>query len=402
MTRKRMASLLAFLIFASIPGYAQDQQDSYKAVGAKIAQEFENKVVSITYTIWLEDGSKIDWGRVLGSLGAGVFIEKNEKAKEGLVLTAGHVVKEYDKWNGKWDMYKGKKVTKYKYEVLLPSKKRKYDAELLGWNRFNDSALLKVTNIDPDIFSVAKLGDASKLKKGQWICVIGAPYGLENTFTSGEISNLHRVIYDSKGEPIDYLQDFICASAPVNPGNSGGPLINENGEVVGIVTRGAPDNIALAVPIYLINLKQLKNGEVKELWFGADCLFENFYRKGAVGDPKHTDTDYVFQLTGIEDPATLMTICNETHPETKNSYAIVTRVEKGSPADKAGLKVGDIIIRNEKFKIYNGMDLRRYLYNEGAGKKITLKVLRAKGTKAELITISFELKYKSDKEAKTK
>jgi serine protease Do len=221
-------------------------------------------------------------------LGSGFII-----SADGYILTNGHVVADSDD------------VT-----VRLSDAKREFKAKVVGVDRRTDVALIKV---DAKDLPVAKLGNSSQVEPGQWVVAIGTPFGFDNTITAGIVSATRRALPDESFVP------FIQTDVAVNPGNSGGPLINLRGEVVGINSMiysrtGGYMGVSFAIPIEvaLDVAKQLQaTGKVT---------------RGRLGIGIQGLTKELAQSFKLDQPV----------------GAVITNVEKGSPADKAGLKVGDV------------------------------------------------------------
>lgn len=329
------------------------QGQSQLSEAEKIYEDFKFASVDVTTTAMTEKGKAFAGG-------AGCFINK-----EGLVITACHVVKERgDEIAAGFGKIK---ILSYEYEVTLKEKGKKYKAELVGYNFENDGALLRVKGIKPEEYTAAKLGDSDKLKVGQKIYVIGAPYGLSNSITDGIVSQLHR------HTDVFYVEDWVQISAPINPGNSGGVLVDQKGEIVGIINyKEMPaDGVAFSLPINLLNIPQLMTGEVKKGELGIECLVDNFPRMGTYQKPSLEDLIYLHEGTGINDVEILSRICKETEKQ----YAIVMTLEKDSSADKAGIKKGDIILSIDGKTIQNGMELRIALLNKN-GKTMEVNLMR--------------------------
>ena len=350
--------------------------------GVELYNEYLDASVDIVTTAETEIGKK-SWS------GAGCFIDKEKykhiitlKENEALAITVSHVVKEEKDKLVRGFGFSAIKILSYKYEVTLKSKKRKYTAELVGWNLWNDTAIIKVKDIDKTDFKAAKIGDSDSLRVGQKIYVIGSPYGVSNTITDGIVSQLHQHVNHF------YVEDWIQITAPINPGNSGGVLINNAGEIMGIISvgiRGA-DGMGYAVPINLANIPQLLKGEVKKGVFGAEAMIDNFSRMGSAEKPKMQDLNELYDTTGIDDPTALDTIFKIA--DTK--YAIVIQVKKDKPADKNGIQKGDIVIKVAGKDIENGMDLRIALinhFNSQANKPVEIDLLRVDGTNIQPIKI---------------
>lgn len=268
-------------------------------------------------------------------LGSGVILNS-----DGYILTNDHVV-------AKWD----------KLTVRLKNKKT-YEAKLIGTDETLDLALLKISP-SPDLKPVV-LGDSNKVKVGNWSIAIGAPHGFEHSFTVGVVSAIARSKIDQSG--LGYIQ----TDAAINQGNSGGPLLNIHGEVIGInrmivSPSGGSIGIGFAIPINEARkiIEELKStGKVKHPWIG-------------IGFTPLTE---------------------EKAKELKLSEAkgaLVTKVFDSSPADKAGLKIDDVIVKADTNEIETGEDLKDYILNTPIGKKIELKVIR-KASQISLTLVTAE------------
>ena len=256
------------------------------------------------------------------SLGSGFCIDK-----EGFIVTNNHVVENADE-----------------IKVKLKDGKE-YDAKIVGRDAKTDIALIKVKSWKG--FKTVKLGDSDELKVGEWVVAIGSPFGLEHTVTAGIVSAKGRVIGSG---PYD---DFIQTDASINPGNSGGPLINMKGEVVGINTAifsrsGGNVGIGFAIPISLARgiIDQLKtSGTVTRGWLGVSI---------------QDLTSDLAEYYGVKD----------------GKGALVGEVFEGDPADKAGIKAKDVIIKVDGDKIEDSRDLSQKIAEIRVGEKITVKVVR--------------------------
>ena len=263
-----------------------------------------------------------DAERPRGGIGSGFII-----TPDGYILTNAHVVADFDD------------VT-----VRLADAKREFKAKLVGLDRRTDVALLKVEARD---LPSATLGDSSQVAPGQWVAAIGSPFGFANTITAGIVSATGRALPDEGFVP------FIQTDVAVNPGNSGGPLINLRGEVVGINSMiysgtGGYMGVSFAIPIEvaLDVAKQLQaTGKVT---------------RGRLGVGIQPMTKELAQSFKLDAPV----------------GAVVVNVEKGSPAEKAGLKVGDVILSYNGKKIEDPNELPRLVAATKPGEKATLEVWR--------------------------
>lgn len=255
---------------------------------------------------------------------------------DGYVMTNAHVVADAD--------------TIY---VTLTDK-REFKAKLVGTDRRTDVALLK---IDASNLPRLPLGDSNKIRVGEWVLAIGSPFGLDNSVTAGIVSAKGR-------ETGDYLP-FIQTDVAVNPGNSGGPLINLRGEVIGINSQiysrsGGYMGISFAIPIdeALRVAEQLKTtGKVTR---GRIAV--------AIGDV----TKEVADSLGLG----------------RARGALVGSVEPGGPAEKAGIEAGDIILKFNGRDIERASDLPRLVGETKPGTRVPLQLWRKGGTREVTITVA--------------
>lgn len=359
--------------------YVQDE----KALDAvDVYDYYKDCTVDIETTLNLANGMVVQFG------GTGFFVE-NDGKKEGHIATAAHVVKVEDDevTIGGFFGFGGEvvKITSYEYYVSLISKNKKYKAELVGANVYDDKALLKAVDANPADYNVAKLS-YDNLKVGEPVYVLGMPYGLSNNFTHGKISALHRYI------GLWYVEDFIGTDAPINPGNSGGPLIHSRGKVIGFndaIFRGA-DGLGFAVPFTKSDFDYLKNGGNTVLpWFGAEAMLENFARLEPDGNPSLRDMRELYDKTGM-DPESLYELAKLT----KDRWAVVTEIDETrglfgmySPAKLVGIKRGDLITKINGKPVKSGMDIRRMIMNSQLGSFIEVELIRLRYGKAR--TLSF-------------
>ena len=254
------------------------------------------------------------------SLGSGFIL-----SADGYILTNDHVVK-------------GAAEIKVKL-----SDQRIYDGKVVGSDPHTDVAVIKIEAQEK--LPTVVLGDSDTLKVGQWALAIGNPFGLDRTLTVGVISATGRANIG-----IEDYEDFIQTDASINPGNSGGPLLNIYGEVMGINTAivAAGQGIGFAIPINLARLiadQLIEKGEVTRGWLGVSI------------QPLTPELAESFGLEMV-------------------SGALVNQVLAGSPAEKAGVKRGDVLLTYDGKPVRGVRELQLLVANTPAGSKIELVVLR--------------------------
>jgi serine protease Do len=245
-------------------------------------------------------------------------------SRDGYVLTNNHVVEDADQ-----------------IKVKLANGKE-YEGKIVGRDSKTDLALVKIEGAS-DLHPL-KLGNSEDLKVGSWVVAVGSPFGLEQTVTAGIVSAKGRVIGSG---PYD---NFIQTDASINPGNSGGPLINMKGEVVGINTAiiASGQGIGFAIPINMakeIAPQLQEKGHVTRGWLGVSI--------------------------------------QEVTPELATSFglkemkgALVAQVVSGSPAEKAGIAQGDVILEFDGKEVSDSKDLPRIVASTPVGKAVTIKLSR--------------------------
>ena len=264
--------------------------------------------------------------------GSGVFIDSN-----GLILTNAHVVDRVEE------------VT-----VTLADGGQR-DGKVVGTDPITDIALVRVEDF-PFIES-AVIGDSEALQVGDWAIALGTPYGLEQTVTLGIISTLHRDI-NSLGFS-DKRLDLIQTDAAINPGNSGGPLVNSLGEVIGIntlVRSGPGAGLGFAIPINLakrVSEELLANGKMVHPYLGVQLVSLT----ARIAKDHNRDPNSLVEL-----------------PE--RSGALVQTVVPDSPAEKAGLRRGDLVIAAQGDDIFDPQSLLEKVEESKIGIPFALKVLR--------------------------
>lgn len=246
---------------------------------------------------------------------------------DGLVLTNAHVVADAD-------------------EVTVKlTDRREYKAKVLGVDKLSDIAVLK---IEAEDLPVVKLGDASRIRVGEWVLAIGSPFGFENSATAGIVSAKARTL------PNEGYVPFIQTDVAVNPGNSGGPLFNLNGEVVGVNSQiysrtGGYQGISFAIPIDVamkVQSELLEHGKVE---------------RGRLGITIQEVNQTLAESFGLKRP----------------TGALVSSVEKGSPAEKAGIKPGDVILEFNGSEIVHWSQLPARVVEIRPGSEAKLTIWRA-------------------------
>jgi serine protease Do len=274
------------------------------------------------------------------SLGSGFIIDK-----DGFILTNNHVVEQTDE-----------------IKVTLADDKE-YSAKIVGRDPKIDLALIRIEPDHP--LKPLPLGDSEKLQVGDWVVAVGNPFGLGNTVTAGIVSAKYRHIGAGS------YDDFIQTDASINPGNSGGPLLNTDGEVIGINTAifsqtGGSIGIGFAIPINMAKelLPQLKQGKVVRGWLGV--------------------------------------MIQEITPELKDKLdlqdqkgALVADVSPGGPAEKAGIKRGDVIVSFDGKAINEMRELPYIVATTPVGKEVSVEVIR-KGRKKTIEVKTGELQEQGE------
>ena len=340
-----LLGVTAFILTAQYTYAAQDNsKPTTPASFANLVDEVKNAVVNISTTQVVEGnplmpflGPGSPFGHFFGmnpkeffgnqpqgkmkthALGSGFII-----SSDGLILTNNHVVA---------------KATEIKIKLLTG---KEYDAKLVGRDSKTDLALIKVTP-DNDFPKPVVLGDSDAMRVGDWVMAVGNPFGLGNTVTTGIISAKSRILGEG---PYD---DFLQTDAAINPGNSGGPLFNMQGQVIGINTAiiAQGQGIGFAIPINMAKelLPQLKKGKVVRGWIGL--------------------------------------MIQDITPELAKSFGLkstkgvlVSDVVQGSPAEKAGLLRGDIILRFDGKEIQNAHMLSQMAAATAPNTQVKIDLLR--------------------------
>ncbi len=269
------------------------------------------------------------------SLGSGVVVD----AQQGYIITNNHVIEHAE-------------------EITVTLRDgRSLSAKLVGTDPDADIAVIKVPS---EKLLALPLADSEQLRVGDFVVAIGNPFGLGQTVTSGIVSALGR-----SGLGIEGYEDFIQTDASINPGNSGGALVNLRGQLIGINTAiiapgGGNVGIGFAIPINMVRdiMDQLvKHGEV---------------RRGRLGVLIQDMTPDLASAFGIDN----------------NAGAVIAQVVAGSTADKAGVKVGDVVLAVNGREVRGSGDLRNRIGMLRIGEKVTLKLLRDGKPKEIIATVA--------------
>ncbi|MFQ5988514.1 MAG: DegQ family serine endoprotease [Candidatus Methylomirabilales bacterium] len=265
------------------------------------------------------------------SLGSGVIVDP-----KGLILTNNHVVEQA-----------------HEIRVTLVDE-RTFEAKVIGTDPKTDLAVIQIEGAK-DLHPAA-LGDSGKIRTGDFVIAVGNPFGLSHTVTVGVISATHRA-----GVGITAFEDFIQTDASINPGNSGGPLLNIDGEVIGINTAivASGQGIGFAIPINLakeIMDQLIETGRVTRGWLGV------------VIQPL---TEELAQQFGVEPGAGVL----------------IADVVEGGPADKAGVKTGDVVEGFAGKPVTDVRQLQRLVAGVRPGKNVPIKVKRQKKDLTLTVTV---------------
>ena len=340
--------LIFFYFLFNIQGNTKGMPDSFADLAEKLMPSVVN--ISTTQTITtstnpfpfqfppgspFEDMFK-EFGtpqtRKASALGSGFIIDAN-----GIVITNNHVIK------GAEDI------------IVRVNGDKEFKAKVIGSDPLSDIAVLK---IDTDQkFKTVKFGDSDKARIGDWVLAIGNPFGLGGTVTSGIISARNRSIGLARYE------DFIQTDASINQGNSGGPLFNMDGDVIGINTAilGQSGSIGIGFAIPSNSAKRvidqlIEFGETKRGWLGVRIQYVS---------------EEIAEVEKLD----------------KARGALVVSVAEGSPSDKAGIKSGDIIIEFDGKLINEMKELPMIVAQTDVGKKVDVKIWRNKKEVTKKITL---------------
>lgn len=266
--------------------------------------------------------------REVPSAGTGFVIDAS-----GLILTNNHVVEN---------------ATKIEIDFFDDDERDLYEARVLGRDQLTDSALLELVERPDWELPVAAFGDSSQMASGDWVMAIGNPFGLGHTVTVGVISHIGRPFRSVPGRS----QEMLQTDAAINPGNSGGPLLNIRGEVVGMNTaivsdRQANVGVGFAVPINTVRdlLEELRGGKVT---------------RGVIGVVIMSVSRDDYEALGLENA----------------SGALVQSVNRGGPADDAGIQPGDVIVAYGGEPVEDTRDVQNRVVATRPGTAVPVDIIR--------------------------
>ena len=271
------------------------------------------------------------------SLGSGVILDK-----KGYILTNYHVVMNMQE-------SEDKPVDRIRVQLHGDDDPKGFEAKIVGADKETDLAVIMISTDKP--LAAARFGDSDSMRVGDWVLAVGSPFGLDSTVTAGIVSAKGR---DIEGGPEGQFKRFIQTDAAINPGNSGGPLVNMAGQVIGINTaiatsRGSYDGVGFAIP----------SNTARKVY--NSIITTGHVERGAIG----------------------VTFYGQPNPVLLRSFGadhgvVVNSVESGSPAERAGLKRGDVITSVDGKAINKGDELVAIVAESEIGKKLRLDYLRDK------------------------
>jgi len=341
----KVTILILVLAYPFATGWGQKKDvlktfEDLQQVIISVSNSVKNSVVHIEVVQKVDD-------RKFKVMGSGVVTHE-----DGYILTNEHVVD-----NAQQIM------------VTLPSK-REYPADLIGVDKQTDLAVIKVNT--PEKLTLSKLGNSDLTKVGEWVIAVGNPYGFDRTVSFGIVSGKGRVM-PTFGREVPFVNDFLQTDAAIDPGSSGGPLVNLKGEVIGINSMGLGRGQGFTIPINMakeVEKKVIASGTIERGWIGV--VIQPFNREFA-----------------------------RYFGETELSGVLIADVLEGSPAEKAGLKAGDIVlavgkneIAAEKEDDLNAFSLM--ISETPVGEPIELKVRRGKEEKKLVLNVGSQPKVKPE------
>jgi serine protease Do len=301
-----LVSALLISALLSVSGWCDDGSleifDKLKSLIISVSDSIKPAVVHIEVVKKKRD-------QRFESMGSGLVIDKS-----GHILTNEHVVDDH-----------------IEITVALESN-RDYQAEVIGVDKLTDLALIKIEVPEDIELTAAPLGNSDSVQVGEWVIAVGNPYGFDRSVSFGIVSGKGRVLNVPSLTPL--INDFIQTDAAIAPGSSGGPLVNLRGEVIGINSRGVGRTQGFTIPINIaieVKNKLLASGKIERGWLGLILQPLNRSYATYLGDP---------EMEGI----------------------LIADIDPDSPADKAGLSPGDVILEfdGEKLEAEKDDDLNSF------------------------------------------
>lgn len=299
--------------------------DAYSRTIISVVDRIGPAVVQIGVTK-VVNASPFGGGQLAQGAGSGIIF-----APDGYILTNSHV------------------VDGARQVIVTLADGHDIPGEVIGQDPDTDVAVVRVSPPNGSKLPAARLGDSDKLLVGQLVVAIGSPVGLQSTVTVGIVSALHRTLPGYGGQMIE---DIIQTDAAVNPGNSGGPLVNSQGDVIGInvaVVQQA-QGLSFAIPINTVN------------WVASRLMKDGVVRRPVLG---------IAAQSGML-PQSLR---RQFHVEKEMAVQVV-QVASGGPAQRAGIQPGDIIYKLDDRPVGNVVDLRHYLERMDDGAQVSVGLIR--------------------------
>jgi len=318
----------------STPGGAPD----FRAAAKRVLNSVVTIEIQGTVQNWFTDEERVE---NLGQ-GSGVVISDN-----GYIVTNNHVIRN--------PMDRSQRPAEF-VRVHVPGGEI-LDARVIGYDSRSDLAVIKV---DGTSLTPIELGSSKNVEVGEWVLAAGSPLGFENTVSVGVVSSLNRQVDLSQTDNGNYLLGAIQTDASINPGNSGGALVNSKGQLVGINTAiasntGTSVGIGFAIPVDRV--KRVTNDIIK---FGRA-------RYGSLGVES-------FRVPGLlRNNQNRAQFKNYVGVEPPKDGLVISRVENGSPAARAGIERLTVILEIENVKVKEAMDLFKALADKGPGEVVSVK-----------------------------
>tara|TARA_B100001996_G_scaffold367997_1_gene340138 strand:+ start:513 stop:1934 length:1422 start_codon:yes stop_codon:yes gene_type:complete len=363
-----LSLIIVFLVLPTTHSYSKNTPNSFADLAEKLMPSVVNisstqtiKTTANPFPFQFPPGSPFEdmfkefntpTERKATALGSGFIIDK-----KGIVVTNNHVIQGAD-------------------DIIVSVNGSEYKAKVIGKDPYMDLAVLQIESDEK--FKPVTFGDSDKARVGDWVIAIGNPFGFGGSVTSGIISSRNRDI------GLTRYDDFIQTDASINQGNSGGPLFDLNGKVIGINTaivapgQSGSIGIGFAIPSNsaskVIN-QLLEFGETKRGWLGVRI---------------QQVTEEIAELEKLEKP----------------EGALIASVSEKSPADKAGIKAGDIILEFDGKKVDTMRTLPKLVAQTKVGKRVTVKIWRSQRLISKTVVLgrlesSEQYKTENQKEADT-